>query len=595
MYNPTSEVSDPLKSRTDPCIALRSSGNANGSWIFWNLKSDKRVVRTNWIKLKTDHLIIDAMIAMSKMAKAKPDQAQDDFEEPEEETQIGIKDENLEEVDNTYLQESPPHGSMISKEEDAPNSGVSAPDEEAVVRDNDAPEQQEEVIQDMDIESDTHDYEEEWDVVPPSRKSARLKAGVKPPARYENYSFHLSLHKGLKTHGKEAYAAFAKEELIQLWREKKTMIPVKKEQLTKQQKSKTIRPLIFLKEKYDLKKIKARLVANGAQQDRNLYDLTSSPTVAMQSIMMGLTIAAREKREIAVAEIKGAYLNADMTEEVHMELEPMLTKMIINISPEAKEFVDDKGRLTVRLEKALYGCVQSVRLWYNTFSGFLETIGFKKNETDKCVMNRMVNGKQLTVMIYVDDLLITCESQEAIQELTEQLRLEYGEIKLQQERDMSYLGMHLISDTRNGKVNLSMKTYIENVLQEYPVEKSVSTPANNNLFSSPAHDKKLDEDDRKKFHSVLSQLLAKRTRPEILLAVSYLCTKVREACKTVGFLSIMSLKSHSFWSYSLLMYLMLWTVLFTSTGRCHSKSLLVKNFICRVYSILFFSVCMGTR
>ena len=143
VYNPTSEVSDPLKSRTDPCIALRSSGNANGSWIFWNLKSDKRVVRTNWIKLKTDHLIIDAMNAMSKMAKAKPDQAQDDSEEPEEENQIGIKDENLEEVDNTYLQESPPpetDGSMLSMEEDAPNAGVSAPDE-AVVRDNDAPEQ----------------------------------------------------------------------------------------------------------------------------------------------------------------------------------------------------------------------------------------------------------------------------------------------------------------------------------------------------------------------------------------------------------------------------------------------------------------------
>jgi len=360
---------------------------------------------------------------------------------------------------------------------------------------------------------------------------------VKPPARYEKYSFHLSLHKGLKTHGKEAYAA-AKEELIQLWRDKKTMIPVKKEQLTKQQKNKTIRSLMFLKEKYDglgrFEKMKARLVANGAQQDRNLYELTSSPTVAMQSIMMGLTIAAREKRGIAVADIKGAYLNADMTEEVHMELEPMLTKMIINISPEAKEFVDDKGRLTVRLEKALYGCVQSARLWYNTLSGFLETVGFKKNETDKCVMNKMVNGKQLTVMIYVDDLLITCESQAAIQELAEQLRLEYGEIKLQQERDMSYLGMHLISDTRNGKVNLSMKTYIENVLQEYPVEKSVSTPANNNLFSSPAHDKKLDEDDRKKFHSVVAQLLylAKRTRPEILLAVSFLCTKVREATES---------------------------------------------------------------
>lgn len=67
-------------------------------------------------------------------------------------------------------------------------------------------------------------------------------------------------------------------------------------------------------------------------------------------------------------------------------------------------------------------------------------------------------------MVYVDDLLITCASQDAINELANQLRAEYGEIKLQQEMDMSY---------------------IENVLQEYPVKTSVSTPANNNLFSSP--------------------------------------------------------------------------------------------------------------
>lgn len=46
--------------------------------------------------------------------------------------------------------------------------------------------------------------------------------------------------------------------------------------------------------------------------------MASSPTVAMQSIMMGLTIAAKEKRNIAVADIKGAYLrqkNMSITEE----------------------------------------------------------------------------------------------------------------------------------------------------------------------------------------------------------------------------------------------------------------------------------------
>lgn len=70
-------------------------------------------------------------------------------------------------------------------------------------------------------------------------------------------------------------------------------------------------------------------------------------------------------------------------------------------------------------------------------------------------------------MIYVDDLLITCEDEKAIQDLADQLRQEYGAITLQQDDDMSY---------------------VENVLQDYPVDTSVSTPANQNLFSFPGEE-----------------------------------------------------------------------------------------------------------
>jgi len=472
----------------------------------------------------------------AKESIANPEVDVDDGTVHEEEKQEVNAKEDVQKKEGTHLEE--PSDIIENDNEDEEttpdsvcNTGVpETEDQESnITKSEDLPDELDDQVSEA--------QDEEWDVVPPARKSARVQAGVRPPSRYDNYAFHLSLHKGLKTHGKDAYAA-AKEELVQLWKDKKTMLPVKKEDLTPQQQKKTIRSLMFLKEKYDglgrFEKMKARLVANGAQQDRNIYEHTSSPTVAMQSIMMGLTIAAKEKRNIAVADIKGAYLNADMTEEVHMELEPMLTRMIVNISPEAKEYVDNRGRLTVRLDKALYGCVQSARLWYNTLTGYLEKIGFKKNESDKCVLNKIVDGEQLTVMVYVDDLLITCASQDAINELANQLRAEYGEIKLQQEMDMSYLGMHLITDKDKSKVKLSMKTYIENVLQEYPVKTSVSTPANNNLFSSPINDKKLTEESRKEFHSMVAKLLylAKRTRPDILLAVTFLCTKVKDATES---------------------------------------------------------------
>ena len=113
-------------------------------------------------------------------------------------------------------------------------------------------------------------------------------------------------------------------------------------------------------------KIKGRLVANGKQQDRDLYPNSSSPTAALSSLFMVLAIAANKKQKAAVIDIGGAYLNAEMTgEEVLMELDPLLSKLALQTDPSIKPFIDERGVTVVKLDKALYGCVQSARLWYD--------------------------------------------------------------------------------------------------------------------------------------------------------------------------------------------------------------------------------------
>ena len=49
------------------------------------------------------------------------------------------------------------------------------------------------------------------------------------------------------------------------------------------------------------------------------------------------------------------------------------------------------------LKKALYGCMQSAILWYNTFKNCLETISFKMNCYNPCVVNMETEGKQCTI------------------------------------------------------------------------------------------------------------------------------------------------------------------------------------------------------
>ena len=77
---------------------------------------------------------------------------------------------------------------------------------------------------------------------------------------------------------------------------------------------------------------------------------------------MCLYIAARQRRKAAKVDITGAYLNAPMTgEEVIMELDRTLTEIISKYLPELKSY-ESNGKLLVRLDRALYGCVQSAKL-----------------------------------------------------------------------------------------------------------------------------------------------------------------------------------------------------------------------------------------
>ena len=57
-------------------------------------------------------------------------------------------------------------------------------------------------------------------------------------------------------------------------------------------------------------KLKSRLVANGKQQDRQLYDTLASPTAALMSLLTVAAIAAHENRETATVDIGGAFLHA---------------------------------------------------------------------------------------------------------------------------------------------------------------------------------------------------------------------------------------------------------------------------------------------
>ena len=124
-------------------------------------------------------------------------------------------------------------------------------------------------------------------------------------------------------------------------------------------------------------KLKARLVAGGDQQDKSLSEDLSSPTVSTSAVFTLLAIAAHEERRVAVVDISGAYLNADMSLEVpvHMHLDRNMTDLILDIDPKYSKYTDARGGVTVHLEEALYGCVKSSGLWYENIYATMLGLG----------------------------------------------------------------------------------------------------------------------------------------------------------------------------------------------------------------------------
>ena len=103
---------------------------------------------------------------------------------------------------------------------------------------------------------------------------------------------------------------------------------------------------------------------------------TSSPTVSSDAIMLTLIVDAMEGRDVATADVAGAYLNAKMDDYVLMRLEGEDVSLMCDVNPTYRDYVHrgKNGRkvLFLRLARALYGCVKSALLWYQLFSSTLQ-------------------------------------------------------------------------------------------------------------------------------------------------------------------------------------------------------------------------------
>jgi thiamine pyrophosphate-dependent acetolactate synthase large subunit-like protein len=144
-------------------------------------------------------------------------------------------------------------------------------------------------------------------------------------------------------------------------------------------------------------------------QDKTLYTGLSASTVSTSVVFLVAALAAKENRYVVTVDIKGAYLNAHMKYDVvvHMDIAKTLFDMLVKLDKSCLNYTCPDGRCIVRLDRALYGCVESASLWYEDTTRTLVKDGHISNKRDVCCFNKFLTQRYFITMNLIKTTYIT--------------------------------------------------------------------------------------------------------------------------------------------------------------------------------------------
>jgi hypothetical protein len=237
----------------------------------------------------------------------------------------------------------------------------------------------------------------------------------------------------------------------------------------------------------------------------------------------------------------------------------------VDIAPDAYKpyaTTDKKGvrQLIVQCQNALYGTMVASLLYYRKFTKTLLDDGYEINPYDPCVANKMIEGKQMTILFHVDDCKLSHRKRKVMDRTIEWLRQEYesifedgsGAMTVHRGKVLKYLGMTLDYSVK-GQVKISMIDYIDEILTAFdkaegndsgeqsektknysPLNtKTKSSAAPENLFKVDEDCEKLPQSKAVEYHNLVAKMLyaTKRARPDTCTAIAFLTTRVRSPDK----------------------------------------------------------------
>jgi hypothetical protein len=275
---------------------------------------------------------------------------------------------------------------------------------------------------------------------------------------------------------------------------------------------------------------KAQLVAKGYSQVEGLdFGETYAPVARLESIRILLAYATYHGFKLYQMDVKSAFLNGPIKEEVYVEQPPGF---------EDSEYPNH----VYKLSKALYGLKQAPRAWYECLRDFLITNGFKVGKADPTLFTKfvcMLLTNDLFVMlltndlfvcqIYVDDIIFGSTNKSTCEEFS---RIMIQKFEMSMMGELKYFLGFQVKQLQEGTF-ISQTKYIQDILAKFGMKdaKPIKTPmGTNGHLDLDTGGKSVDQ---KVYRSMIGSLLYLcASRPDIMLSVC-MCARFQADPKEV--------------------------------------------------------------
>jgi hypothetical protein len=206
---------------------------------------------------------------------------------------------------------------------------------------------------------------------------------------------------------------------------------------------------------------KPQLVAKGYAQVAGLDFETFAPVARLESIRILLAYDAHHSFKLFQMDVKSAFLNGSIKEEVYVEQPP--------------GFEDDRYPDHVyKLSKALYDLKQAPTTWYECLRDFLITNAFKVGKADPILFTKTCNGDLFVCQIYVDDIIFGSTNQKSCEEFS---RVMMQKFEMSMMGELNYFLGFQVKQLKEGTF-ISQTKYTQDLLKKFGMKdaKPAKTP-----------------------------------------------------------------------------------------------------------------------